>query len=534
MTLSYSERGEQRGIQSKPKHWRNPLYSTHQIFGGYLAYDRRNTSKSNFDQIGFGIERLTANLDLGLNAYFPIGTTRSVVDSRLGNTAKIVGNTLGIDRQQDFEVALRGLDAEAGTRLFAVGDGHVWGYLGAYYYAGDNFSGFAGGRGRLVARPQKNVEVNLTVQSDSEFGTRAWVGVGLTFPGLPPTRREDNSVELAARISHPIERQVAIVVTEETITDTITAINPSTGQPYQVFLINTGAGSSSDLTTLGFSPNSLVFVGVTNQSGGFTQFANSGNVTLVDGVQLFSATTNQSVNTTFGLVTLPALTPSAPSPTIRGTVILANNNTVSGFNITPTNAAGIQGTNIANPTLRNNTISTATTGILLQLVSNPIIANNTVINSTSRGMSLTESTNARITSNIVTGAVGEGIGLDNALGTVLIDGNTVRNVTQTSTDTNLESGIFIRNNRGDANITISNNVTEDNLQSGNRVDGIEVNLCRGDSFAVVDRFTDNAFGTCAAPASMTVNVSSIATDGRLRTRVNSQSSRVLMFITNLS
>jgi len=130
-----------------------------------------------------------------------------------------------------------------------------------------------------------------------------------------------------------------------------------------------------------------------------------------------------------------------------------------------------------------------------------------VTNAGGRGISLTETTNASITSNTVNGAVGEGIGLDNALGTVLIDGNTVQNVTQTVTDTNLEAGIFIRNNRGDANITISNNLSQNNLQSGNRVDGIEVNLCRGDSFAVADRFTDNAYGTCAAPASMTVNAS---------------------------
>ncbi len=474
---------------------------SNQIFGGYVAYDRRNTGNSNFDQISFGLERLTSNLDLRLNTYFPVGETRSVVDSRLGNTARIVGNTIGIDRQQNFEVALRGLDAEAGTRLFALGQGHVWGYVGAYYYAGADFAGFAGARGRLVARPQKNVEVNLTVQSDSEFGTRAWVGVGLTFPGLPETRRQDNSVNLAARLSHPVERQIAVVVAEQTVRDTVAAINPLTGQPYRVVFVNTGAGSFTDLSTLSFATNDVVLVGTVNNL-----FASSGNVNLVNNVLLLSANINQSVNTTFGLVTLQALTPSPIAPTIRGTVNLASNNTVSGFNITPTNAAGIQGSNISNPTLRNNTINGASTGILLQNVGNPVIANNLVTSSVTRGVSVSESVNARVTSNTVVGAVGEGIGLDNALGTVLIDGNTVRNVTQTAIDTNLEAGIFIRNNRGDANITISNNLTEDNLQSGNRVDGIEVNLCRGNSFAPPDRFTDNAFATCSAPASMTVNV----------------------------
>lgn len=474
-----------------------------QLFTGYLAYDRRNTGNSDFDQIGFGIERLTSTLDLRLNAYFPVGETRSLTRSRLGDTLQIVGNHLGIDRQQDFEVALRGLDVEAGTRLFALGRGFVWGYIGAYYYRGEQVSGFAGARGRLVARPQENVEVKLTVQSDSEFGTRAWVTAGLTFPGLPSARRADNTVDLAARIAESIDRQIAIVVTERTATDTVLALNPLTGQPFRILQVDTGAGSFSNLTTLSVAPGDIVLVGIIDPTG---DFASTGNVVLANDVQLLTATTSQQITTNLGNFTLAALTPSTSSPTIRGTVVLANNNVVSGFNITPTNAVGIQGTNISNPNLRNNSITGATTGILLQTVSNPRLTNNIVTNSTGRGISLTETTNAQVLQNTVSGAVGEGVELDNALGTVLIDGNTVRNVTQTATDTNLEAGIFIRNNRGDATITISNNITENNLQPGNRVDGIEVNLCRGNSFAVADRFTDNAFATCAAPASMTVNV----------------------------
>jgi parallel beta-helix repeat protein len=474
-----------------------------QLFTGYLAYDRRNTGDSDFDQIGFGIERLTSTLDLRMNAYFPVGESRSLVGSRLGNTLQVVGNSLGIERQQDFEVALRGLDVEAGTRLFNLGRGSVWGYIGAYYYRGEGVSGFAGARGRLVARPQENVDVKLTVQSDSEFGTRAWVTAGVSFPGLPSSRRSDNTVNLAARMAEPVDRQIAVVVTERTTTDAVLAINPLTGQPFRIIQVDTGAGSFSNLSTLSIAPGDVVLVGIIDANG---DLASTGNVTLANDVQLLSTTTSQPISTNLGSFTLAALTPSTTAPTIRGTVTLANNNTVSGFNITPTNAIGIRGTNISNPNLQNNRVTGATTGILLQTVTNPVLTNNTVTNSSGRGISLTETTNAQVRRNTVSGAVSEGIGLDNALGTVVIDNNTVRNVTQTSTDTNLEAGIFVRNNRGTANITISNNTTENNLQSGNRVDGIEVNLCRGDSFAVADRFTDNAFGTCAAPASMTVNV----------------------------
>ena len=482
--------------------------NNNQVLGGYLAYDRRNTGDAKFNQIGFGLERLTANLDLRLNAYFPVGETRSLVASRSSAAAQFVGNNLVFDRRQDFQVALRGVDLEAGVPLLPLGSGFVWGYVGAYYYRGDDFPGFAGARGRLVARPQENVEVNLTVQSDSEFGTRAWVGLGLTYPAQPATRQANNTVNLAARIAEPIERLVSVVVTEQTVVKQEVAINPLTGQPYRFIFVDTGAGSFSDLSSVQLAEGDIVLVGIIDPVTGAanTNAAGTGNVVLTNGTQLLSSTVLQQVNTGFGLVSVPALTPSTTAPTLQGTVILANNNVVNGLNIQPAGAIGIQGTNISNANLQNNRISGASTGILLQNVTNPILSNNTVLNAANRGISLTQTTNAQLVQNVVDGAVGEGIGLDNALGTVVIDRNIVRNVTQTATDTNLEAGIFIRNNTGNANITISNNITESYLQSANRVDGIEVNLCRGDSFDPVDRFSDNAFATCTAPASMTVNV----------------------------
>ena len=85
-------------------------------------------------------------------------------------------------------------------------------------------------------------------------------------------------------------------------------------------------------------------------------------------------------------------------------------------------------------------------------------------------------------------------------------------------DTNLESGIFVRNDSGTATINIEGNTVKDNTAlrlnadgttntvAQNSSDGIEVNACRGSSFATADRFTDGLYGTCAGTATITATI----------------------------
>ena len=87
-------------------------------------------------------------------------------------------------------------------------------------------------------------------------------------------------------------------------------------------------------------------------------------------------------------------------------------------------------------------------------------------------------------------------------------------------DTNLEAGIFIRNDSGTATVTIEGNTVKDNTAyrlasngatsstpiTQNSSDGIELNLCRGSSFAIADRFTDGLNGTCSGTATMTATI----------------------------
>jgi len=81
---------------------------------------------------------------------------------------------------------------------------------------------------------------------------------------------------------------------------------------------------------------------------------------------------------------------------------------------------------------------------------------------------------------LVAAAIAEGIRLDNVSGTAAITGNTVINTIQPDVQTQVEAGILVRNNTGNVNLTIANNIVRDNTATAGvvEIDGIEFSLCR--------------------------------------------------------
>ena len=106
-----------------------------------------------------------------------------------------------------------------------------------------------------------------------------------------------------------------------------------------------------------------------------------------------------------------------------------------------------------------------------------------------RGISAVDSDQITIRGNTVSGAIGEGIYIENIGSSPgnLIANNTVDDI-RVDQDTNLEAAIFVRNNR-DGSIKITGNTVADFNQtegqgfpqgeSSNGSDGIELNICRG-------------------------------------------------------
>ena len=428
------------------------------LFGGYVSFDNRNTGETAFNQLGAGFESLSDRLDFRTNVYLPIGRTSSVVASTLGGYA-FRGNALDIDRLQLSQQALTGFDAEVGTKLASLGNGSLRGYGGLYYYTGDKVNGFVGARARLVARPNENLVLGLAVQGDSVFDTRVIFTVGLNlYPGRSGRRNADS---ILARMNESPERQDSIAVKTVRLRDTVPAIDPATGLAYNFQQVNLGVGSGNGTVENPFGgvqpalnvakANDIVYVrsGTNPGVGGFT---------IPDGVKVLSTGVPQFIQTQIGKIQLPE-SGSGVLPTVTGTVTLGNDTALSGFAIANAAGAGVEGSNIRNVSVEDNTITnSAFQGIDLNNVTGTVNISNNTVDTTGNSYS--------------------GIDISNSTGAVdlTIAGNQVENV-RSNGDPNARSdgdGIsVILDGSATGNVNISNNTTTNNGRIGINLEGYD-------------------------------------------------------------
>lgn len=455
------------------------LQSPNQIFGGYISYDNRNTGEATFNQLGAGFESLSNNLDFRVNGYLPIGDKRTMIGSSFPGTGAFQEGSLRLDRIQQFEEALPGIDAEAGTRLLALGQGSLRGYAGLYYYGGgEEASGFLGVRTRLLALPTENIHVGLTLQNDPRFDTQLIFSVGATFPGVAG-RGGTQPVSLANRLGEAVQRVPSITVDEQFIRDTIT---PTIGGNNLRF-VDLGSGSLATIQDAlnAAQSNEVIFVGPdTTANAGFNL-----NVARLNGVQVLGVSSAQDL--VFDQGARFRLQPSTPGvqPTIADTVTLGNQNMLSGFTINGTNGPAITGSNINGASISNNTINSQTAqGILLNNVAGTVAINDNNFSNIAQGNAVevsnnTGQVNLAIANNRIgttTNAGGDGISLQfegDSRAQVGISGNTIGSVTNSAIGT---TGDGIKLNvfeNADVTATISNNEIRN---SGSL--GIEANVGR--------------------------------------------------------
>lgn len=420
------------------------------LLGGYVSFDSRNTGETVFNQLGAGFESLSESLDFRTNVYLPVGSKSVLLGLKTPGTFAFRGNALEIDRVQLFQQALTGIDAEIGTKLASLGNGALRGYAGLYYYTADNINSFIGVRGRLVARPNDNLVVGLTLQSDSVFDTRLIFNIGINLSGVGSGRRSETSV--LDRMNESPERQSSITVDNVLIRDTVTAINPATGLAYNFQQVNLGLGSGNGTIESPFGtvqaalnaskPNDIVYVRSGTNLGipGFT---------IPDDVKVISSAFPQFIQTQVGKIQLSG---SGILPSVTGTVTLGNNTVLSGFAIANSTGAGIEGSNIRNVSIENNTITNSSfQGIRLNNVTGTVkILNNTIDK---------------------TGTSYSGIETSNNSGTVdlTITGNQVRNAQSTGDLNPLSDGdgiVSILEGTATGNVNILNNTVGNNGRVG--------------------------------------------------------------------
>jgi len=354
------------------------------VYGGYFGYDLRDTGHSTFHQLGFGLEGLSDRVEFRINGYLPVGDTRRQLGDALTGTVFFQQNNLWLDRVRRFETAMSGFDAEVGTRLMPLGDGSLHGYAGMYYLNAQGDRSTVGIKGRLEARPNENVNVNLSVSHDGIFDTRVVlaVGINLTSQRRAPAARPT--------LDPRIERQAGIAVDRRSIHDAILALNPATNQPYLFRHVLLGAAIGTGTIE---APYGTVAAAVQVAQASDIIYVQAGNLsaipamTLPDGITLLSTGPVQRLQTQLGQVVLPlsgtGVLPRIVDATALSLVTLGNDNRVSGFSLENAVQNGVFGSNIRNPILQDNRILNASrSAILLENVSGTAIAtNNTILNS---------------------------------------------------------------------------------------------------------------------------------------------------------
>ncbi|NET56417.1 MAG: hypothetical protein F6K47_09660 [Symploca sp. SIO2E6] len=362
-------------------------------FGGYVGYDNRDTGTRTFNQIGLGLESLGEIWDFRLNGYLPVGDTRQVVASntvesnlQLTGDPFFQGNSLLLPVNGTFqtttirEAAMSGLDLEVGAKIteFANG-GEVRGQVGIYYYDASGSPSTVGGKIRVEVKPTDYLNLGLGVQHDDLFGTNILFTVGGTFPGTRPAayRQEPDEMESVwARIGESVSRSASIIVdqqvTSETFTgeSTVTATNPATGQPW-VFVHVTEGGNSDGTFESPFS-TLQEGIAVTQSDGNYIIYVRSGansvdigSITIPAQVQLLSAGVLQEISIQgLGLVALP-FSNSGQLTNFTGTITLADQSVLSGFNLTSNSGPGIIVRDIGEITIRDSSITSSSQAALL-------------------------------------------------------------------------------------------------------------------------------------------------------------------------
>jgi trimeric autotransporter adhesin len=428
------------------------------VVGGYVSFNSRDTGKSNFNQLGLGIESL-GNWDFRANAYLPLNNGEKQVGSDIfdGNNAFFQGSNLLVPRTRQYEVALSGVDAEVGTKLASLGSGDLRGYAGAYYYDGGQSREAFGWKTRLEARPTDYLGMSVSLQHDALFETRAVFSIGLSFPGSGAQGSKLSRGSALARMGENVDRQNVIPVANETRNDTVFATGTN-GNPLN---FKTPLGTAA-FSLVGAAPNDVITVNdnVTPLAG----------FTVPTGVQVISTGPVQFLDTSIGKVKIPN-TGTGNYPVVNGTVTLASNTTLSGFDIkSGANNPGVIGSNISNVTVRDNKISGLVAGAQVG----------------AQGINLQNLSGINtIENNTITGFRKEAINLAEATGTIAIKNNNINN-----NGIAADNAINLINSKG----TVALGVTNNNISNNN---GVAVNL----------------FGTAQGTANLENNTIDKATTG---------------------
>lgn len=171
------------------------VYGIHAGFDGrrYACHAERTCKEATFNWLNLGLERLGDRLDVRGNAYFNAGTNRRYY----GLTAVgFEGNTLQVAK--NYAEALWGFDGEVGGRFALASDGGFKAYaaLGGYHFDAREGRDVTGARARFEIEPIQYVSLGVRGSIDNRFDTSIMGRATIKF-GQPP--RSDRASDVSNR-----------------------------------------------------------------------------------------------------------------------------------------------------------------------------------------------------------------------------------------------------------------------------------------------------------------------------------------------
>ncbi len=332
-------------------------------------------------------------------------------------------------------------------------DDRLRGFVGGYNF-GDNGESTNGFKARVELALNNAVTTQVLYTNDKTFGSNVMVGMSLEYP----FGRKHPNFKWKRNTPSPfryVERNYNVVVQRTDTNDqNVQAINPRTGQAYEIEHVSSTGSADGD----GSVDNPYATVAQALAAGGDVVFVHSGTViqeqiTLSNGNVVIGEGANQFLpDSVHGAMRLPSSSlAGAATPRITGlsgdAVVLGNNSTFSGFAIDHILGNGIVGTSVSGATVENVTFSDISGDSLrLQNSTGEIELSGLNFNSTSgRGLVIDGGTANITMSGSFQNITGDAIVVQNTIsGTIDLEDVSITN--------GLARGLVIANTTGTLNV----------------------------------------------------------------------------------
>lgn len=223
-------------------------------YGIYGYVDRNHSdTEHNYHQVTLGAEASTLDWKFRANLYQPFGNRKNTVAPTTG----LSGTTLQVN--SNVERSLHGADIEAGWRVplhDAENLNQLWVYAGYFHFDASQVEDVSGPRLRMEYEIDhaeflgKDLRLTFSgeLQHDDVRDTDGFIGIRVGIP-LGNAVPQKNLSAMERRLVDPVVRDVDIVTGVKTTSEE--AVNPATGNPFNVKVIRAGDDVPAEVIAAG-------------------------------------------------------------------------------------------------------------------------------------------------------------------------------------------------------------------------------------------------------------------------------------------